>query len=118
LTLQRSTTITTATRKRPAPSHIEVAEPTKPKRQRAAGPGAAPAPARRFKIDCTLGYQLDQPTSFLFQIHAQHGRDQEVLADQPPPLKVEFLVRDGQLSAGAVMYGSSAILRPPNHTPT
>lgn len=73
--------MTTATRKRPAPSHIEVAEPTKPKRQRAAGPGAAPAPARRFKIDCTLGYQLDQPTSFLFQIHAQHGRDQEVLAE-------------------------------------
>ncbi|MFN6995651.1 MAG: transglutaminase-like domain-containing protein [Aquincola tertiaricarbonis] len=73
--------MTTATRKRPAPSHIEVAEPAKPRRQRATGPGAAPPPSRRFKIDCTLGYQLQQPTSFLFQIHAQHGRDQQVLAE-------------------------------------
>lgn len=37
--------------------------------------------ARRFRVDCTLGYELQQPTHFLFQVHAQHGRDQQVLAE-------------------------------------
>lgn len=47
------------------------------RRSRAA---AVPAP-RGFHIDCELQYQLAQPTSFLFQIHALHGRDQQVQAE-------------------------------------
>ncbi|HSI61360.1 MAG TPA: transglutaminase family protein [Ideonella sp.] len=36
---------------------------------------------RVFDVDCQLGYELQQPTHFLFQIHAQHGRDQQVLSE-------------------------------------
>ena len=36
---------------------------------------------RVFDVDCLLGYELQQPTHFLFQIHAQHGRDQQVLSE-------------------------------------
>ena len=48
---------------------------------------AAPAaidpsvPRRLFAVDCTLGYELPQPTSLVFQLHALHGRDQQVLAE-------------------------------------
>ena len=38
-------------------------------------------PTNSFDIDCTLGYELLQPTHFLFQIHAMHGRDQQVSAE-------------------------------------
>ncbi|MEF7617200.1 transglutaminase family protein [Aquincola sp. MAHUQ-54] len=46
-----------------------------------AAPARAASTPRHFRIDCTLGYELPQPTSFLFQVHAQHGRDQQVLAE-------------------------------------
>jgi hypothetical protein len=36
---------------------------------------------RTFDIDCTLGYQVDGPTDFLFQIHALDGMDQKVLTE-------------------------------------
>jgi transglutaminase-like putative cysteine protease len=38
-------------------------------------------PAKTFDIDCSLAYQASGPTEFLFQIHALHGMDQEVLAE-------------------------------------
>lgn len=41
---------------------------------------AAPA-SRLFEIDCTLAYELQRPTHFLFQVHVQHGRDQQVLSE-------------------------------------
>jgi transglutaminase-like putative cysteine protease len=42
----------------------------------------AGAPATRvFEVDNELTYELTQPTNFLFQIHALHGMDQEVLAE-------------------------------------
>jgi transglutaminase-like putative cysteine protease len=41
---------------------------------------AAPA-ARTFDIDCTLAYQVNGPTDFLFQIHALDGMDQRVLEE-------------------------------------
>jgi hypothetical protein len=34
---------------------------------------------RTFDIDCTLGYEVNGPTDFLFQIHALDGMDQQVL---------------------------------------
>lgn len=48
---------------------------------------SAPAPAavvpaaraRTFDIDCTLTYQANGPTDFLFQVHALDGMDQQVL---------------------------------------
>jgi transglutaminase-like putative cysteine protease len=46
------------------------------------GSDAAPAPGLRlFDVDCELSYELTQPTNFLFQVHALHGGDQEVLAE-------------------------------------
>jgi transglutaminase-like putative cysteine protease len=36
---------------------------------------------RRFAIDCHLVYDLPKPTSMVFQIHALHGRDQQVLSE-------------------------------------
>jgi hypothetical protein len=49
---------------------------------------AAPA-ARTFDVDCTLAYQVNGPTDFLFQIHALDGLDQRVLDESlviTPPL--------------------------------
>ncbi|MBC7940342.1 MAG: transglutaminase family protein [Chitinophagaceae bacterium] len=34
-----------------------------------------------FQVDCRLGYELPQDTSFLFQIHALNGPDQKVLSE-------------------------------------
>ena len=46
-------------------------------------PTAPPKPAapraRTFDIDCSLSYQVNGPTDFLFQIHALNGMDQQVL---------------------------------------
>lgn len=39
-----------------------------------------PGPAA-WDIDCELAYEIEQPTHFLFQIHAWHGADQEVRAE-------------------------------------
>ena len=56
----------------------------------------APAPAQAadsvptFEVDCTLSYQVSGPTDFLFQIHALHGMDQQVLDESlviTPPLR-------------------------------
>ncbi len=44
-----------------------------------ASPATAAPPSRTFDIDCTLRYALGMPTDFLFQVHAVHGMDQEVL---------------------------------------
>ncbi|MEP7282399.1 MAG: transglutaminase family protein [Rubrivivax sp.] len=39
-------------------------------------------PGRRgFAVDCTLAYDFPQSTSLVFQVHALHGRDQQVLAE-------------------------------------
>ena len=54
-----------------------------------AAPSAAQAPIQAkiqlatvvSEIDCTLAYQVDGPTDFLFQIHALQGMDQQVLAE-------------------------------------
>jgi transglutaminase-like putative cysteine protease len=48
---------------------------------------------KTFEIDNTLVYRLTGPTDFLFQIHALHGMDQEVLNERlevfpPVPLHV------------------------------
>lgn len=73
---------TNAARKTPRPAERTAARasvrPAKPRRTTGQ---AAPDAPQRFQIDCTLGYELAQPTHFLFQIHAQHGRDQQVLAE-------------------------------------
>lgn len=66
----------TASRKQPAAARKKT------------GTTRATAP-RVFDIDCQLGYELRQPTHFLFQIHAQHGRDQQVLSESlvcTPPI--------------------------------
>ena len=44
-------------------------------------PAAAPAApmGRAFDVDCQLDYQVNGPSDFLFQIHALHGMDQQVL---------------------------------------
>lgn len=34
-----------------------------------------------FDIDCQLSYEVRGPTDFLFQIHATHGMDQQVLTE-------------------------------------
>ena len=47
--------------------------------QRATAPGAAVP--QTFDIDCTLQYDVQGSTDFLFQIHAQHGMDQAVLSE-------------------------------------
>jgi len=36
-------------------------------------------PSKLFDIDCTLSYDISGPTDFLFQLHALHGMDQQVL---------------------------------------
>ena len=36
---------------------------------------------RCFDIDCTLSYRVDGPSDFLFQVHALHGMDQQVLTE-------------------------------------
>ena len=44
---------------------------------------------KTFDIDCTLSYDITGPTDFLFQVHALHGLDQEVLKESlvlTPPL--------------------------------
>lgn len=116
---------TAAKKKRPPASRIHVAEPAPSSTRRANGVGAAPPPARRFKIDCTLGYQLEQPTSFLFQIHAQHGRDQQVLAEAltldpsipshvfPDPLEHHrFLRLQAPAGAFTVHYAATVLVEP------
>ena len=59
----------------------------------ASAPAPATAPvvpgARSFDIDCKLSYQVNGPTDFLFQLHALHGMDQQVLSESlviTPPL--------------------------------
>ncbi|MEO8059925.1 MAG: transglutaminase family protein [Burkholderiales bacterium] len=55
-----------------------------------AAPPAAPA-GRSFDVDSLLSYQVNGPTDFLFQIHALHGMDQQVLSESlviTPPLPV------------------------------
>ena len=37
--------------------------------------------SQTFEIDCTLSYQVGGPTDFLFQLHALHGMDQQVLSE-------------------------------------
>jgi transglutaminase-like putative cysteine protease len=44
-------------------------------------PPAATSAAKTFDIDCTLSYQVSGPTDFLFQIHALHAMDQQVLSE-------------------------------------
>ena len=54
-------------------------------------PMLAPAPGNTFEVDCALSYQVTGPTDFLFQIHALHGMDQQVLSESlviDPPLPV------------------------------
>jgi transglutaminase-like putative cysteine protease len=63
-----------------APSPTTVSTPT-PAPVRAPGLTAAPRPPKSFDVDCTLTYQINLPTDFLFQIHAMHGMDQEVLSE-------------------------------------
>lgn len=62
----------------------------KPRRPTKAGAARTASPPRRFEVDCELAYELDQPTHFMFQIHALHGHDQQVLAESlelPPEVK-------------------------------
>ena len=40
-----------------------------------------PAVAQTFDIDCTLDYEVSGATDFIFQIHAHHGMDQQVLSE-------------------------------------
>ncbi|MCY7316796.1 MAG: transglutaminase family protein [Rubrivivax sp.] len=47
----------------------------------ASQPTASPAPISNWTIDCQLAYELNDPTHFIFQIHAWHGADQQVLAE-------------------------------------
>jgi transglutaminase-like putative cysteine protease len=42
---------------------------------------AASSPGGVFDIDCLLRYEVTGPTDFVFQIHALHGMDQEVLQE-------------------------------------
>jgi transglutaminase-like putative cysteine protease len=49
--------------------------------------------SQTFEIDCSLAYQVNGPSDFLFQIHALNGMDQQVLSEsleiQPPvPVRV------------------------------
>ena len=63
----------------PNPPTAESARATQP---------AAPL-SQTFDIDCTLSYQVNGPTDFLFQIHALNGMDQQVLDESlviTPPL--------------------------------
>jgi transglutaminase-like putative cysteine protease len=53
---------------------------TSAQRQRARRRAAAAGP-RTFHVDCELAYELQRSSSFVFQIHALHGRDQQVLAE-------------------------------------
>ena len=56
----------------------------------AVAPQASP-PGRSFDVDSLLTYQVNGPTDFLFQIHAMHGMDQQVLNESlviTPPLPV------------------------------
>ena len=66
-------------------------------RDAAPAPSAIPNPPRLCaqaatvdsEIDCTLSYRVGGPTDFLFQIHALHGMDQQVLTESlevTPPL--------------------------------
>lgn len=44
---------------------------------------------RTFDVDCTLSYQVNGPTDFLFQVHVLNGMDQQVLDESlliTPPL--------------------------------
>lgn len=41
---------------------------------------AAPRP-QTFDIDCTLTYEVEEPSEFLFQIHAHDGMDQKVVSE-------------------------------------
>lgn len=59
----------------------------------AAAPACATQPvaprSQTFDIDCTLSYQVNGPTDFLFQVHALNGMDQQVLHESlviTPPL--------------------------------
>jgi transglutaminase-like putative cysteine protease len=53
----------------------------------------AAAHGRSFDVDCQLTYQVNGPSDFLFQIHALHGMDQQVLNESlvvTPPLPVHI----------------------------
>ncbi len=55
----------------------DTATPTKPAAPTAA---AVPVPrSRTFDVDCTLSYQVNGSTDFLFQVHVLDGMDQQVL---------------------------------------
>ena len=62
-----------------------------PNQSHSTAPGDAPA--RAFDVDCQLDYQVNGPSDFLFQIHALHGMDQQVLNESlvfTPPLPVHI----------------------------
>ena len=47
--------------------------------------------SKTFDIDCSLTYEVAGPSDFLFQIHAMHAMDQQVLSESlriSPPLPV------------------------------
>lgn len=47
----------------------------------AASVAEAESGTRTFDIDCLLSYQVNGSTDFLFQVHALHGMDQQVLSE-------------------------------------
>jgi transglutaminase-like putative cysteine protease len=66
----------TATQNPPANAPARATQPAAPRSQ-------------TFDIDCSLSYQVNGPTDFLFQIHALNGMDQQVLEESlviTPPL--------------------------------
>jgi len=62
----------------------DAATPTAPNTD-AANSARATAPdaprGKTFEIDCQLSYQINGASDFLFQIHALHGMDQQVLSE-------------------------------------
>lgn len=66
------------------PESAVIAEPTASApptefTERATWPTAART--QTFDIDCALSYEVQGPTEFLFQVHAQDGMDQQVLSE-------------------------------------
>ncbi len=62
-----------------------------PQTASSAPPAIAETQGRDFDVDCLLTYQVNGPSDFLFQIHALHGMDQQVLSESlviTPPLPV------------------------------
>ena len=64
-----------------------------PQTASSAPPAIAETQGRDFDVDCLLTYQVNGPSDFLFQIHALHGMDQQVLNESlviTPPLPVHI----------------------------